>query len=51
MPTYEVYIKPGYHSKDVDANSEDEAKDIFLDEIRENLDREHVVAHNLDEED
>lgn len=49
--TYECFIKPGFGSASIEADSEEEAKRIFVEMIRDNLEEDGVIANNLDTED
>ena len=49
--TYEVFIKPGHCGADIEADSADQAKAIFVERLVDNIDSEHVEAVNLDTED
>jgi len=48
---YECFIRRGYHSQDIEAESASEARRKFAEMIRENLEAEHIEANNLDTED
>lgn len=47
--TYEVYILPGFHSSEIEASSEEDAKRRFVEMVRDNLDVEHVDSTLIDE--
>jgi hypothetical protein len=49
MPLFEVFISPGYHSSEIEAFDEEEAKRIFVRRIVENLDVEHIDATEIEE--
>ena len=46
---FEVFIKPGWDCSTIEAESEEEARKIFRDRIRDNISTEHIEANNLDE--
>ena len=48
MMKYECFIKPGWSSQDIDAESADQAREIFCELIRDNLTTEHIITSNLD---
>ena len=48
---YECFINQGYHSQDIEADSEKDARRQFVEVIRDNLDAEHVTANNLETDD
>lgn len=49
--TYEVWINNGYSSSEIEADSADEAREIFCQLVRDNLEPEHIETNNLDTED
>lgn len=49
--TYECSILPGFRTQEIEADSAEEARRMFCDLIKDNLDIEHVEANNLDTED
>jgi len=50
MPLFEVFIKPGFHSADVEADSAERAKEIFVQMIQDNIGTDQIEANNLDED-
>lgn len=50
MSKYEVFLKPGLSTADIDANSAKDAKRIFVQMLIDNIGIENVIANNLDTE-
>ena len=48
---YEVFIKPGFTSTDIEAESAQDAREQFSEMVSENIGPEHIVANNLDTDD
>lgn len=48
---YECSILPGFRTQEIEAESAEEARKMFVAMVVENLDAEHVTANNLDTED
>ena len=48
--TYEVYILPGFHSAEIEASNEEDAKRRFVEMVRDGLDVEHVETTLIDED-
>jgi len=48
MPLYEVFIKPGWTSADIEAENPKEAARRFVQMTTENLGEEHVEVNPLD---
>jgi hypothetical protein len=42
---------PGFRSQEIEADSAQEARRLFCDLIKDNLDVEHIDANNLETED
>jgi hypothetical protein len=51
MPTYECTINPGFRSMEIDAVNATEARKLFTERVRENIDTSHISATNLDSDD
>ena len=51
MPLYEVFLKPGKGSGEIEADSAEDARRIFTEMIRDNLCDEDVIANNLETDD
>jgi hypothetical protein len=51
MPTYECTITPGFRSMEIDAVNAQEARKMFAELVRENIDTTHINATNLDSDD
>lgn len=47
---YEVMISAGYHSAEIEADSEEDAKRQFVQLTRDNLDVEHCEAWAIDDD-
>jgi len=50
MPLYEVFIKPGWTSQDLEAPNAEEAKRMFVELLTDNLDTDQVEANCLDDD-
>jgi len=48
---YEVFIKPGFSSADIEAESASEAIESFVQMLQDNIGPEQVIANNLDTDD
>jgi len=48
---YECSVMPGFRSQEIEADSAQEARRLFCDLIKDNLDVEHIDANNLETED
>ena len=51
MPTYEVFVKPGYTSQDIVADNAEEAKQRLVEIIVDCLDTDMIEANCLDGDD
>jgi len=51
MPRYEVYIKHGKRSAEIEAENIEAAKKYFAEMICDNLEAEDIEASNMDTED
>ena len=48
---YEVFIKPGWSSDEIEAESAERAKEIFVETLRDNIGPSQIEANNLDTDD
>jgi len=48
---YEVFLRSGYSSSEIEANSAEEAREMFAEILRDNIEANHIEANNLETDD